>query len=544
MSIQLNLTPMDLEEPKRKTQNLHTTPKNKSVYGEVHTPFYFIREMFSALPKSLFLDKTKKWLDPCAGRGYFAQILYEYLYSSLKDKNEFSSTEHCKQYILEEMLYQIELNVEHKSIIEQTFGNGPFNRKYNFIWDNFLTFDQAYAVQKKWPIQFDVIVGNPPYNALGSKKVPTNKKDKKEKDGLTTWPDFVYHSLKLLRPGGYLCMIIPSIWLKPDKTGLHYYLTSPLFEITYLRSYSNTETNRIFSGEAQTPTSTLVIRKKLPIACEPETAIHKVSQLIQIYDNLLGDTFSYEHHSGEPIPAHTPSIVQKLVRYARIYTPLRVLKTSTVPKRCRPYTSNSKIGTKSNSKSKSTSTSLSTPMSYIGINSCIFQTTRNYSKHSSLKHFTFKIDKSEVPFPYQTDKKIILAHKMYGIPFYDISGTFGISNRDNYLILEDHIKDIHIPDLTCVQKMYIIKMFLASSLVLFLFDTTRYRMRYLEKYAFEFIPNILLMIKDHIAPKDIAFYRNDTNICTLFGLQTSETEYIVSNYQRYSGTIIFPSLSP
>lgn len=78
MSIQLNLTPMDLEEPKRKTQNLHTTPKNKSVYGEVHTPFYFIREMFSALPKSLFLDKTKKWLDPCAGRGYFAQILYEY----------------------------------------------------------------------------------------------------------------------------------------------------------------------------------------------------------------------------------------------------------------------------------------------------------------------------------------------------------------------------------------------------------------------------------------------------------------------------------
>jgi tRNA1(Val) A37 N6-methylase TrmN6 len=536
MSIHLKLMPSDLGYPIIETQNLHTTPKNKSVYGEVHTPFYFIREMLTKLPKSLFSDKTKKWLDPCAGRGYFAQILYEILYSSLKDKGEFPTDEYCKQYILEEMVYQIELNVEHRPFIERTFGqkNKSFKTSYNFIWDNFLAFDQSYAVQKNWPIQFDVIVGNPPYNALGFKKVPTNTKDAKEQDGLTAWPDFVYHSLKLLRLGGYLCMIIPSIWLKPDKTGLHYYLTSPLFEITYLHSYSNTETNRIFSGEAQTPTSIVVVRKKLPIACEPEKSVHQLSQLIQIYDSFLGDTYSYEHHTGEPIPTHTPSIVQKLIRHARKYKPIHVVKTSTVPKRCRPQT----CKTKTNSMSKSTSKS--NPQSYIGIKSCIFRTTRD---KSSLKHFTFKIDQSQVPFPYQSERKIILAHKMYGIPFYDISGSFGISSRDNYLILEEHVIPIHIPGLTCVQKMRILQTFLSSSLVLFLFDTTRYRMRYLEKYAFEFIPNILQMIQSHVAPKDIAFYDNDINLCTLFGLQPSETEYIVGNYPRYSGTITFPSSS-
>jgi tRNA1(Val) A37 N6-methylase TrmN6 len=527
MSFPLNLMPKDEREPKLEKQNLHTTPKNKSLYGEVHTPFHFIRAMLKELPESLFLDKTKKWLDPCAGRGYFGQVLYERLYSSLKDKNEFSTTEQCKQYILEEMLYQIELNIEHRPMIERAFGLGHLHINYNFIWDNFLAFDQTCAVRNNWPTQFDVIVGNPPYNALGSKKVPTNTRDTKEQDGITTWPKFVYHSLKLLRPGGYLCMIIPSIWLKPDKTGLHYYLTSPSFEITYLRSYSNTETNRIFSGEAQTPTSTVVLRKKLHIVCEPDRPIHHTPQTIQIYDCFLGQTFPYEHHTGEPIPAHTPSIVQKLVRYARKYTPVRVVKTSTLPKRCKPYSTNSTPW----------STSQSAHPSYIGIKSCVFQTTRD---RSSLKHLTFKIDQRQVPFPYQTERKLILAHKMYGIPFYDNSGTFGISSRDNYLILEKQVEPIIIPGVTTSQKMHILQTFLASSLVLFLFDTTRYRMRYLEKYAFEFVPDLLGMIQKQTAPRDLAFYEDDKNICTLFGLCSSETEYVVGNYPRYSGTISFP----
>ena len=73
---------------------------------------------------------------------------------------------------------------------------------------------------------------------------------------------------------------------------------------------------------------------------------------------------------------------------------------------------------------------------------------------------------------------------MYGIPYIDYNGEYGISNRDNYVILEED-KSIH--DL---EKL---KTFLSTQTVLYLFDSTRYRMAYLEKYIFELIPDITLL---------------------------------------------------
>ena len=70
---------------------------------------------------------------------------------------------------------------------------------------------------------------------------------------------------------------------------------------------------------------------------------------------------------------------------------------------------------------------------------------------------------------------------MYGFPYYDISGSYGISSRDNYIILE---KDYNKKDLLLFQA------FLSTKTALFIFSTTNYRMRYLERYAFQFIPNI------------------------------------------------------
>ena len=32
-------------------------------------------------------------------------------------------------------------------------------------------------------------------------------------------------------------------------------------------------------------------------------------------------------------------------------------------------------------------------------------------------------------------KKLVLAHKMYGFPYFDKKGEYGISNRDNYVII-------------------------------------------------------------------------------------------------------------
>tara|TARA_Y100000361_G_C11060578_1_gene290239 strand:- start:196 stop:756 length:561 start_codon:yes stop_codon:yes gene_type:complete len=83
---------------------------------------------------------------------------------------------------------------------------------------------------------------------------------------------------------------------------------------------------------------------------------------------------------------------------------------------------------------------------------------------------------------YYKDIKLILPHKMYGFPYIDADGSYGICNRDNYVILDDNIDNLNI-----------IKEFLSTKTALYIYEATRYRMKYLEKYAFEFIPNILVM---------------------------------------------------
>ena len=46
-----------------------------------------------------------------------------------------------------------------------------------------------------------------------------------------------------------------------------------------------------------------------------------------------------------------------------------------------------------------------------------------------------KINYSRIPQPYHGLEKLVLAHKMWGYSYWDKEGSFGISQRDNYVIL-------------------------------------------------------------------------------------------------------------
>ena len=50
------------------------------------------------------------------------------------------------------------------------------------MWGDYLSMDAACFDR-----EIDVIIGNPPFNSGGIKKVPSNKKSDKKKDGLTCW---------------------------------------------------------------------------------------------------------------------------------------------------------------------------------------------------------------------------------------------------------------------------------------------------------------------------------------------------------------------
>ena len=108
-----------------------------------------------------------------------------------------------------------------------------------------------------------------------------------------------------------------------------------------------------------------------------------------------------------------------------------------------------------------------------------------------------------------------MGHKMYGFPYIDTSGCFGICNRDNYVIINKEIKELEL-----------IKEFLSNELILFIFETTRYRMRYLEKYVFEFIPDF-----SKIDECWNMFNSSNIDIYMLFDITKEEKEFIESYYK-------------
>ena len=114
------------------------------------------------------------------------------------------------------MLTMIELNPQHYETLTTLFGETASIHIQDFL-----------SWHPKSTTQQTIIIGNPPYNSCGFIKVPTNTTRNKKHDGKTIWTDFIKHSLKLMKNGDFLLMLVPSIWMKPDKAGIYNALTMP-----------------------------------------------------------------------------------------------------------------------------------------------------------------------------------------------------------------------------------------------------------------------------------------------------------------------------
>ena len=147
---------------------------NKKMYGEVSTDFDLINQILNLLPESIFKNPKLKWLDPCAGKGYFSMVLYKRLFKSLQIKIKNPESRH--KHIIRNMIYQVELNAEHIPTLHSIFGE-----EANIFQKDFLQLKDG---------EYDVIIGNPPFNSMGSIKVPTNKKSKKKQDGVSIRRDY------------------------------------------------------------------------------------------------------------------------------------------------------------------------------------------------------------------------------------------------------------------------------------------------------------------------------------------------------------------
>jgi len=448
-------------------QNFDCKKENKERYGEVNTDFNLINQMLDLLPRKLFTNPKLKWLDPCAGQGYFPMVLYQRLFKSLQTKIKAPKKRH--EHIIKNMIYMIEINGEHIPCLYSLFGENA-----NIAHGDFLTSSN---------MKFDIILGNPPFNANGTIKVPTQKGISKKKDGVSIWADFVKNSIANLKSQGWLAMITPSIWMKRDHS-FHNYLHER-GQIDKLKCMTNTETNTIFHKQAQTPTSFFAFQKST------------TNNRIKLYDSNSKTYICCNELNS--LPLISPKIIKKLNEYVKKVGYINVIKTSMRP----------------GYKGLSVSKVKDKQHPHSNISTCILDRLKpklviNYSNRVCSHH--------------STSPKLVLAHKMYGFPYLDMKG-YGISNRDNYII-----KEYSLSELVSIKK------FLTTRLAFVIFEATRYRMKYLERYAFEFLPDITKL--DNF-PEEIT----DENVATYFELDDEERKYIQNfNKKNYSECIDEPTI--
>lgn len=433
----------------------------KTQYGEVTTDFKLIKNMLSLIPLSRFCNPRKRWLDPCCGRGYFMIYLYKMLFQGLRywESNEDKRHKH----IIENMLFMVELNGEYIPDLHEIFG-----KEANIYHEDFL------EIERKG---FDFIIGNPPFNVGGLVKVPTNTKIDKRGDGKAIWMHFIIKALNSLKGRGLLVMITPSIWMKRDHA-MHNILKQ--YYIKRLHTLTNSETNKIFHGYAQTPTCYFSLLKL------KHNKSYIDSPSIFIWDKGINEYITFKPTSS--IPLFAASIIKKLQYHLNKFGPIKVKKTNM------PHPSIQFLD------KKTETFALPNIKTCILTDKVIPKLIKNYSNKECV---------------FYDKPKLVLAHKMYGFPYYDISGNYGISNRDNYVIYDKNDREFRI-----------LKAFLSTKFALYLFEATRYRMKYLEKYIFEMIPDIS---KDtNVIPEVI----NDEWLSNYFYLEDIERLAIENHTKR------------
>lgn len=449
--------------------------KLKDKYGEVNTPYKFIGEMISTIPVEYGSNKDMKWLDAGAGHGNFSFCLLLILLKSLE--NVIPDPTLRKQHIIQNMIYMVEVNEDSVSHLREKFGPDA-----NIFHQDYLNWNTA--------LKFDFIIGNPPYNCDGVKKVPTKTNTNKKEDGKTIWPEFMKKNISLLKEDGMMNVVIPCIWMKPDKAGMYDLLLK--YQIEKLHAYHSTAVMKIFNYQVQTPLCHFLLTKR------------ENQGKIQLYDQQKTAYIDFPLQTNIPIPIPLcfASIVNKFLKIVHQYGALKVIKTNMPP-------NNAKI-------SANPSLELDYPFKNIK--------TTALSKD---KTPSIQINYSKMPLAHYGETKIVMAHKMYGFPYLDKEGTYGISSRDNYIINNRPI-----------DELYLLNEFLSTTLILFLFDTTRYRMRYLEKYVFEYIPDFSKI------PEAVNMFKSgNIDIYKLMGLDEQEKQYIEEYHKTKYKRCIGPGLT-
>lgn len=180
---------VDINKPVRKAE--------KNQFGEVFTPLKLINDMLNQLPHNIWSNPHLKWLDPACGIGNFPIVIFARLDDGLRKK--IPNANNRKSHIIRNMLFMVELNKTNYNEARKIFGRDANIFNGSFLEDGW---QKLFGVNN----HYDVAVGNPPYNQGGTRI-----------GGNVFWKQFIFHSLDVLSPNGYICFVHPLGWRKPKK---------------------------------------------------------------------------------------------------------------------------------------------------------------------------------------------------------------------------------------------------------------------------------------------------------------------------------------
>ena len=177
----------------------HLVPKDfeKNVFGEVFTPIHFVEKMLDALPASLWKDKGLRWFDPACGIGNFPVIVYYRLMKGLE--KSFVGEKARSRHIIEKMLFMNEINKKNAVLCRKLFAMIDPDAKPNIECKDFLD----PSVMRRAD-NYDIIVGNPPYNEARIK----------ETSDQPLYSKFIVKAIEMTQR---LLFVVPSRWFSGGK---------------------------------------------------------------------------------------------------------------------------------------------------------------------------------------------------------------------------------------------------------------------------------------------------------------------------------------
>lgn len=250
---------MSLEEIKQEIEKyLPIQQSKKDQNGEVFTPVSLIEELLDNLPPSVWKTPDLKWLDPSSGIGNFMMIVYYRLLKNLTPLFN-GSVEKTSKHILKNMLYMVEIDKENVEVARKIFGTTA-----NILHADFL---QEPPSQK-----YNVIIGNPPYNAPSVKTGTNAGRD-------ILWDKFIEKSLQIVADDkSYIGFIVPSLWRQPENK--LYPLMTRENHIRYLHIYGKKQGLELFG--VGTRFDIFVLDCKRPTAGMLTTVIDELGKRVDI----------------------------------------------------------------------------------------------------------------------------------------------------------------------------------------------------------------------------------------------------------------------